>query len=206
MIEELKGLYSNGFFDKCQIEYGTIYITPNWQMFLLYFLNSKVYIVPERLIVKSEWEQLDIKGKMTKLVLVDKRCRFPYETEIMYSAEEFDYAYNLAESYNLESPVRINGHLVYSMQINDDIYKRAFFENLEKIIGSLSTICTVGDGISDEYRRIASVMWLSRGNVTISTIESITEIETERIKEILWEMAKKGLVRLKEQTDEVSVK
>lgn len=197
IVEDLKGLYSNGLFSECQIKYGEIFITPNWKMFLIYFLTSKVYIVPKAMIDEAEWKRLNMKEKMIRLVIIDKRCQFPHETEITYKAKEFEHASEIADFYNLDSPVCMNGLWIYSMKIND-VYKQVFMEYIDEIISIIRILCPLGDEVPDEYRRIASIMCIFRKHVTIPLIENVAGIEAAKVKEILWEMAKKGVIRLAE--------
>lgn len=202
IIEDLKGLYSNGFFNECQIKYGEIYITPNGKMFLIYFLSSKVYIVPKVLIDETEWKRLNMKEKMIRLVIIDKRYQFPHETEITYKEEEFEYACEMADFYNLNSPVCMNGLWIYSMKIND-VYKQVFMECIDEIVSTIRILCPLGDEFPDEYRRIASIMCIFRSHVTIPLIEKMVGIEAPKVKKILWDMAKKGVIRIAEPREKL---
>lgn len=40
--------------------------------------------------------------KLIRLVIIYKRFQFPHKTEIIYKEEEFEYASEMAESYNLD--------------------------------------------------------------------------------------------------------
>lgn len=41
--------------------------------------------------------------KLIRLVIIYKRFQFPHKTEIIYKEEEFEYASEMAESYNLDN-------------------------------------------------------------------------------------------------------
>lgn len=83
------------------------------------------------------------------------------------------------------------------MKIND-VYKQVFMEYIDEIISIIRILCPLGDEVPDEYRRIASIMCIFRKHVTIPLIENVAGIEAAKVKEILWEMAKKGVIRLAE--------
>ena len=136
--------------------------------------------------------------KLIRLVIIYKRFQFPHKTEIIYKEEEFEYASEMAESYNLDSLVCMNRFLTYSMKINDDVYKQVFMECIDEIVSAIEILFPQRDEVPNEYREIASVMCVFMYCPTIQLIENTTGIEKQKVIEILWEMAKKGLIRLAE--------
>lgn len=90
--------------------------------------------------------------KLIRLVIIYKRFQFPHKTEIIYKEEEFEYASEMAESYNLDSLVCMNRFLTYSMKINDDVYKQVFMECIDEIVSAIEILCPQRDEVPNEYR------------------------------------------------------
>ena len=116
--------------------------------------------------------------------------------EVSITEEEIESEYEQLALYDMENPTLINGIYVYSMKLEDN-FKPIFERMIDSCIHLVSLTFVDGNNIPLKYTEILDGIKKCNGLISIRRIAEKTKKTEEQVVDVLWEMTKKGILRLK---------
>ncbi len=171
-------------------------IVINQDMMLMNMLTNKNYLLTKELVDNNlDWCNLDQDAKKMLLIVLNiATTEEDMFGEVTIPQEELQFEMELLNSYELETPELFNGYYIYYYKDFEKI-KNIFVRNVEELI-NLVSISIPGTSIPEMYENIIVGVQLCGFHITIKKLAEICNISETDVIETLWDMAKKGFLRI----------
>lgn len=182
--------------DNYEIKEGNVNIEFDVEMIVLFVLQQKSYIIPEWVVDGSSWGNISKESKKILLLSCDKLKENPNNCQVTLSMDEIERMSEVLELYDLKVPTRMNGQCIYSI-ILKDAFRPAFEEVIKAYLNMVIISYPMGDETPKKYIEVVNAINKCGGLLTIQRLAKKSGKTEYELMDNLWEMAKKGLLKIK---------
>ena len=193
--EELKELID--FFERTnliknyKIRKGTVSIEFDVKELLVFFLGLKSYIIPKSVV---SCKNLCIQEKKTFLYLWDKFMSTKGLSQISMTLEEMVDEMSIFDLYDMENPSEYSTYFVYHCKLREE-FKHIFEQIIDAKFKKIA-ILFINEEVNDDYWMIKKAIHNSPTPDSVKKLAYICNKTETEIYEIMWKMAKDGLLKL----------
>jgi len=186
--------------EKYEIKEGKVTMELDENLLMLTILCCKNYTIPARLVKEANWNELSLDSRKLLLILINRMevsdAILEGIQEISIKGEELECEYEQLALYDMENPTLINGIYVYSVKLEDN-FKPLFERMIDSCLHLVSLTFVDGNNIPLKYTEIIDGITKCNGLVSVRRIAEKTKKTEEQVVNVLWDMTKEGILRLK---------